>query len=213
LGGEKLRLSKFAALFWGAWFLVQIPSISAQEVLSQDEGVPSEQAQERDPRAEERNLLFGENDGANTVPGESATGPSIWSVIRMLLVLALSAAAIYGIVFFIKRSSKQTVNKDPFLKVLAAAHLGSNRYAHIVAVGTKAWLLGSSDGGVNLIGEIEDKDVLDAMLLEDSRKTAEAGNAKFLDFLSILRRFGIQPESRAPSADDIRKHRERLKGL
>jgi len=213
LGGEKLRLSKFAPLLLGAWFLVQIPSISAQEVLSQGEDTPSQQAQERDPRAWERSVTFSDNEGANTAPGGSAAGPSIWSVIRMLLVLALSAAAVYGIVFFIKRSSKQTVNKDPFLKVLAVVHLGSNRYAHIVAVGTKAWLLGSSDGGVSLIGEIEDKDVLDAMLLEDSRKTAEAGSAKFLDFMSILRRFGIQPESKAPSADDIRKHRERLKGL
>jgi len=213
LGGEKLRLSKFAALFWGAWFLVQIPSISAQEVLSQGEDTPLQQAQENDPRAWERGITFGDNEGANAVPGTGVAGPSIWSVIRMLLILALSAAAIYGIVFFIKRSSKQTVNKDPFLKVLAVAHLGSNRYAHIVAVGTQAWLLGSSDGGVNLIGAIEDKDVLDAMLLEDSRKIAEAGNAKFPDFMSILRRFGIQSESRAPSADDIRKHRERLKGL
>jgi len=213
LGGEKLRLSKFAPLLLGAWFLVQIPSISAQEVLSQGEGTPSEQAQERDPRAWERSVTFGDTERANASSGANAAGPSIWSVIRMLFVLALSAAAIYGIVFFIRKSSKQTVNKDPFLKVLAAAHLGSNRYAHIVAVGTKAWLLGSSDGGVNLIGEIEDKELLDAMLLEDSRKVAEAGNTKFPDFSSILRRLGVKTESSAPSADDIRKHRERLKGL
>jgi flagellar protein FliO/FliZ len=131
----------------------------------------------------------------------------------MVLVLALAAAAIYGVVFFIKRSSKQTVENDPFLKILASVHLGSNRYAHVVAVGSKAWLLGSSDGGVNLVGEIDDKDVINAMLLESSKRSAENASGRFPDFLSMIRRFGVSTETSSPSADDIRKRRERIKGL
>jgi flagellar protein FliO/FliZ len=131
----------------------------------------------------------------------------------MVLILALAAAAIYGIVFFIKRSSKKTADSDPFLKILASVHLGSNRYAHVVAVGSKAWLLGSSDGGVNLVGEIDDKDVINAMLLESSKRSAEAAAGRFPDFMSIMRRFGVSSETRAPDADDIRKRRERIKRL
>jgi flagellar protein FliO/FliZ len=131
----------------------------------------------------------------------------------MILVLALAAAAVYGVVFFIKRSAKQTPEGNPFLKILATAHLGSNRYAHIVAVGSHAWLLGSSDGGVNLIGEVDDKDVINAMLLEDSRKVSEAPSNRFPDFMSMLRRLGAHPEARSSGADDIRKRRERLKDL
>jgi flagellar protein FliO/FliZ len=142
-----------------------------------------------------------------------STGSSIWVMIRMVLVLALAAAAVYGVVFFIKRASKPAVASDPFLKILANVSLGSNRYAHIVSVGGKAWLLGSSDGGVNLIGEIDDRDVINAMLLEDSRKSADSQTGRFSDFVSMLRRFGAQTESRAAKADDIRKRRERLKGL
>jgi flagellar protein FliO/FliZ len=128
-----------------------------------------------------------------------------------VLILALAAAAVYGVVFFIRRSSKQASANDPFLKILASAHLGSNRYAHIVSVGSKAWLLGSSDGGVNLIGEVDDRDVINSMLLEESRKNAETPGR--LDFNSLLRRFGLRAERETPSADEIRKHRERLKGL
>ena len=179
--------------------------------MSQDEGAP-EQAQARDPRAWERSVSLGEDDGEPAAAGEPAAGPSIWSVIRMVLVLALAAAAVYGVVFFIKRSSKKKGTDDLFLKVLANAHLGSNRYAHIVSVGDKAWLLGSSDGGVSLIGAIDDKDMINAMLLEDSAK-GERNQGRFPDFLGMIRRFGAQAERNAPSADDIRRRRERLKGL
>ena len=187
-------------LLW-AGFLVQIPTISAQEVLSQEAD---------SLRAAERSLVIEE--GAEAAAPSS--GPSIWTVFRMILTLALAAAAIYGVVFLIRRPSKQAVNvnDDPFLKVLANAHLGSNRYAHVVAVGGRAWLLGSSDGGVNLIGEIEDKDILNAMMLEDSRKSAPA-QGRFLDFLGILRRLGVPAETSVPGAGDIRKRRERLKRL
>jgi flagellar protein FliO/FliZ len=120
---------------------------------------------------------------------------------------------VYGVVFFVKKGSKRVDAKDPFLRVLASTHLGSNRYAHIVAVGSKAWLLGSSDGGVNLIGEIDDKDILNAMLLEESQKSAEAASGRFIDFKSMLRRFGMPVDPRAPGAETIRKRRERLRGL
>jgi len=199
LGGEKLKLSVFALLIFAAGFFVQIQYISAQE-----EAVTAE-----DPlKVAERAYTFGEIEDSPA----AQTGSSVWPIIRMILVLALCAAAVYGIVFFLKRSSKQTVSKDPFLKILATAHLGVNRYAHVVSVGSKAWLLGSSDGGVNLIGEVVDKDIIDAMLLEESKKIAEP-QGRFPDFISMLRRLGLPAQTGSSGADDIRKRRERLKGL
>ncbi|MDR2729694.1 MAG: flagellar biosynthetic protein FliO [Treponema sp.] len=141
-------------------------------------------------------------------------GPSVPAVIRMLLTLVLAAAAIYGIVYFIRKASKKNYeNKDPFLKVLASAHLGLNRYAHIVSVGSKAYLVGASDGGVSLIDEVDDKDILNAMLLEDSSKSADEKPGRINDFISILRRFGLPVKQGGQNAEIIRKNRERLKGL
>jgi len=143
----------------------------------------------------------------------AAAGPSVWTVIRMVLVLVLVAAAIYGIIFLFKKASKQQQQtSDPYLKILANTHLGANRYAHIISVGSKAWLVGSSEGGVNLISEIEDKEIIDAMLLDDSVK-AEQTPGKFPDFLSMLRGLGVRASVKTPDADDIRRRRERLKGL
>jgi flagellar protein FliO/FliZ len=182
-----------------AGLLIQIPTISAQE-----DGASAE-----DPlRAAELAFTFGED-----IPAAGITAnPSVWPIIRMILVLALAAAAIYGVVFMLKKAAKPVSSTNPFLKVLANTHLSANRYAHIVSVGNKAWLVGSSEGGVNLIGEIEDKEIIDAMLLEDSRKSILAPG-RFPDFMSLLRRFGVQAQTQTPSADDIRKRRERLKEI
>jgi len=128
----------------------------------------------------------------------------------MLLVLALVAAAIYGVVFLFRKVSKRTPSTDPFLKVLANTQLSVNRYAHIISVGSKAWLVGSSEGGVNLISEIEDKEIIDALLLEDSRKSEQTAG-RFPDFSMILNRFGIRNQTQTPGADEIRKRRERLR--
>ena len=202
---------KAALLILGISFLIPIPSISAQEENTAAEGEKSVQipADEDPLKATERSLTFGEGAPA----AGQVSGPSVWSVIRMIIVLALVAAAIYGVVFLFKKASKPSPNTDPYLKILANTHLGANRYAHIISVGGRAWLVGSGEGGVNLISEIEDKEIVDAMLLDDSQKTEQAPAGRFADFKSILRRVGIKAQGRTPGADDIRKRRERLKGL
>jgi flagellar protein FliO/FliZ len=131
----------------------------------------------------------------------------------MVLTLALAAAAIYGVIYFIKRASRRVETRDPFLKVLAGAQLSPGRNVHIVAAGSKAWLVGAAEGGVNLISEIEDKDLLNAMFLEDSKRDASAPGGRMLDFKAMLRRLGMPAQGGAPGADNIRKRRERLKGL
>ena len=133
------------------------------------------------------------------------------SLIVGLLALVLSAAAIYGVVFFIKKASRRAEVQDPYLKVLAGAQLGTGTYVHVVALGTKAWLVGASDGGVNLISEVEDQDILNTMLLDDSKKSA--GRGRILDFRAILGRFGMQVKSGLPGAENIRRHRNRIKGV
>jgi len=199
-------MPKFALLL-AVGLLATIPFISAQDAVSEE--LSSELAIEDPLRIAEQTLTFSDNASVNAV----GSGVSIWAVIRMILVLALAAAAIYGAVFFIRRTTKQTPSTDTFLKVLASSHIGSNRYVHVVYVGGKAYLVGSSDGGVNLISEVQDTDTVNAMLLDDSRRIAESPQGRIPNFLTMLKRFGAQIETKTPGADEIRKRRERLKGL
>ena len=206
----------FALFFAGAFFfLFNSSHLSAQDGPSPNDDSPpvsQNETQAIDPIiAAEQALALEEGVSGPAAALPSAT--SISGVLRVLLTLALAAAAIYGVVYAIKRVSRTSGVKDPFLKVLASAPLGANRNVHLVSVGSKAWLVGAAENGVHLISEIDDKDILNAIFMEDSRKSAEKSPGRFLDFKSILHKLGMPVESGAPGAENIRRRRERLKGL
>ena len=216
----------FSALF--IWiFVFSVTNVSAQTDLGEDH--PPEPALEAenpvqtpdpvetpDPiRVAEQSLTLGSGDTGAAMTG---SGVSVFGIFRILLTLAVVAAAIYGLVYFLKfrRASRAGAAQDPFLKVLASAPLVTNRSVHVVSVGPQAWLVGSAENGVHLISEISDKDTINAMLLEDSKRIAtptEGAAGPLLDFKAILGKLGItaKPENSGP--DQIRKRSERLKGL
>ena len=206
------------------FLIFSVTNISAQDDLSGDS--QAEQAIQtpnpietpnpvEDPNiTAQQSLTFGGPDAAAT---PAASGVSVFAIFRVLLTLAVVAAAIYGLVYFLKfrRNSRAGAEQDPFLKILASAPLVANRSVHVISVGPQAWLVGSAETGVNLISEIQDKDTINAMLLEDSKRIATpavAGSA-LLDFKAILGKLGIsaKPENSGPV--QIRKRSERLKGL
>ncbi|MFQ3547696.1 MAG: flagellar biosynthetic protein FliO [Termitinemataceae bacterium] len=158
--------------------------------------------------------------GAPLAQGSS----TIWTVLRLVLVLGLSVAAIYGIMYWLRKLSRPQDSQDPSLRVVATTPLGSNRYVHIISVGTQAWLIGSSEGGVEPIAEITNQETLDMLFLEESRKGAEK-STKPKDFSALIRRFvpGLASTTEKDqvsqilptdlTAENLKKKRERLRGL
>jgi flagellar protein FliO/FliZ len=139
---------------------------------------------------------------------ETAATATFPVILRMVLVLALVAGIIYLVVFFLRRVSRPQAEQNPHLKILASTHLGNGRFVHVVSLGNQAWLVGAGEGGVNHIADINDKEALDAMLLDASRKSAEELNP-VSGFRSLLKRFSA-------SGDDdrllsIKNRRERFK--
>ncbi|GHU97141.1 hypothetical protein FACS189483_02240 [Spirochaetia bacterium] len=237
LGGEKLKSLRIAILAAIVAAGILTIGISAQEVggeaVSAESLDVSPALLAETPVAEEDFLIPWDAPSGTAGGG----GSSIFVVIRIVLVLGLAAAAIYGVVFFIKKVSRPPEQRNSNLRVLTSASLGTNRFVYVVSVGTKAWLLGAGDGGgVSLIAEVTDQEAIDAMLLEDSRKAAESAS-RFQDFRALLRRLGGKPPVSAAqsfsggdfvpgsenqgfavngggfSAAGLRKRRERLKGL
>jgi flagellar protein FliO/FliZ len=211
LGGERLNLFTIIRCFLRAFLLffliisVNIPLVFAQSAESdQSVGISL------DPIiAAEQALTLGGAPAA--VPAASASS-SVWVIIRMLLALILAAAAIYGVVYFIKKFARRSDVQDPYLKILASSRLELNRYVHVISLGSKAWLIGTGENGVNLISEITDNDILNSMFLDDSKKSSHTGYTRFIDFSAILSRMGAKVKPGAAGAENIRKHRERLRG-
>jgi len=133
----------------------------------------------------------------------------------MVVVLALAALAIYGVVFFIKRLAKPQMIKDPHLKVLARTALSNDTYAAVLSLGRKAWLVAGGSGSVNLISEVEEGEALETMLLEEDRIMAETGNKSLLDFRSIISKLTGSPGQKKDlnsHTENLRRQRGRLGG-
>ncbi|MDR0662684.1 MAG: flagellar biosynthetic protein FliO [Spirochaetaceae bacterium] len=159
--------------------------------------------------------------------GESQTAPqgqvgvsSVWTVFRIVIVLALAAAAIYGVVYFLKRKKTGDIPDDTYLKVLARTPINVKTAAAVISVGGNAWLVGLSDANVSVISEITDKETVDAMLLAYSERSLRSTNAVSFNFTSFLRRFAGGGAVRKPTEAtgipeplNLSRNRERLKNL
>jgi flagellar protein FliO/FliZ len=197
-----------AVFFFSACLLLNTIVVSAQipDAPEPSGSVPAEGSPS--PQTDESLMVLGD-----APPAAAGGGTSIPAVFRMVAVLALTAAAIYGIVFWLKRIARPPAPRNPHIKILSSVPLGSNRYLHVVSIGAKTWLLGAGDGGISLIAEITDQEAEVAAMLQDTRNGAEAATLKLSDFKALLRRLGGLPVDRRPVADNVRKRRERLKGL
>jgi len=115
------------------------------------------------------------------------TGPinNLWLFVRMVLVLAIVCVGIYGLIFFLKKNSKVSAASDPWLKSVASIPLPAGKSVQVVTVGGKAFLVGVTDHAVNLICELNDQEMIDAMNLDADRQSAIPGT----DFAALLSRF------------------------
>ncbi len=147
-------------------------------------------------------------------PAENGTAPStagtLFALFRIVLVLALLCAGLWGLFFFLKKSTGINVGDDPYLKSVASLPLGASRSVQVVTLGARAFMLGVTDQSVSLISEVDDRELIDAMnLAADKTTTARVGG-----FQAILSAF--MPQKRGenlPSdfgAELIRRQRERL---
>jgi flagellar protein FliO/FliZ len=187
-------------------FIPGVVSAQTQDGEASPDSVGAVSGTEPNP---ESLIIFntGAEDGEPSAP-ETLSG---FAILRMVLVLALAAAAIYGVVFFFKRLARPRTQENPHLKVLARASVGGNGSVAVIALGTRAWLVGSGDSGTSLIAEIEDQELVDAMLLDNSRNGGDS--ARLQSFGELLRRLGAGKEEKRPGAGDLRKRRERLDKL
>ncbi|MDR1446130.1 MAG: flagellar biosynthetic protein FliO [Treponema sp.] len=193
MGGERLKKRIFfTAVIIAAGLFIHLHPAYSQEAAGPESTVV----------LAEDELVIGEDAPALSLGGAS----SVFAIFRMILVLALAAAAVYGLVFFLKKASRPRPQQDPYLKLVSSVGLGSNRFVHIVMVGTKAWLVGAADGGVNLLSPVEDQELLASMLAAGDDVPH---NRAVFNFKALLGKMGAAMDS--PSPQDIRRRRDRLR--
>lgn len=164
-------------------------------------------------KAVDETALAIEDRGAPTPGASGAAGPNTLAYfVRMVVVLAIVVGLIYLFFRFMKRLSRPKLGDEASIKILASTALGAGKALHVVSLGSKAYLVGSSESSVSLISEIDDKEFLDALALKAAASQRSQG-AGFADVLgSMLGGKGKKGRNGAQGGSDfLAAQRERLR--
>lgn len=133
---------------------------------------------------------------------------------RIILSLAVIAFLAYIVIKIMKKASFFKINDDPYLKEVAVLNLSVNKSVRVITLGDKAYLIGISDSAINKLGEVEDKNLVDAMNLNAVKNSS----ASKKDFSSIFDSFFpfITRKTQSTSgsnSDFLNIQQERLKNI
>jgi flagellar biogenesis protein FliO len=147
---------------------------------------------------------------APATPG--AGGVSTWDFVRMLLILVGVVAFIYLLFWLLRRGAGKKIQENEIIHVLGSRSLAGNRALHLVEVGKSVYLVGSSDGGVQLISEITEKESLDSVRLKAAEQSP-AGRRSFQQLLSEIFKPAKRPLSVGDGIGLLKGQRDRLRKL
>lgn len=122
-----------------------------------------------------------------TVSGSTTSGSSFFLVVRMIFVLAVVIALIYGVLLFLKKTNATEKNDDMFLRQVASVNVAPGKSVQVVTLTDKhAFLIGVSDNSVNLISKIDDVELVQAMNLYADRKENTKKPRSFAEVLDLF---------------------------
>jgi flagellar biogenesis protein FliO len=151
---------------------------------------------------------------AAPAPGNQAvaSGVSTWDFVRMLMILAVVVLVIYLLFWLLRRGAGKKIQENDLIHVLGSRGLAGNRALHLVEVGTSVYLVGASDGGVQLIAEVTDKESLDSLRLKAAEQPA-GGRHTFQQILAEIFRPASKPFSVGDGVGILKGQRDRLRKL
>jgi len=125
-------------------------------------------------------------DERQTVPDYEYTEPEFTDnetsytmlILRTIAVLAVVVVVIYLIFRFLLKRRNRIVADTEMIRVLATFPLAANRVMKVVDIAGKILVLGVTDSNINLITELEDKEIVDRLRLMGSKEGAGTGSFK-----------------------------------
>ena len=127
-----------------------------------------------------------------TVTDDSATtstykAPSTAGmIIKMIVVLALVVAALYGIMRFFKHKNNAVQSDDDFMRRVSTLNFAPGKSVEIVTLVDRCFMLGVTDSNINLIAEITDKEMISALNLNFDKKQNTKKPMNFNDVLEMF---------------------------
>lgn len=173
---------------------------SAQESTDADAAETTNTGTQQSSAVNEEDLVIQDTQSPQVELEEGLNTFTVWDFLRMVLVLGGVIAAIYGVFFLLKRVGNPRTQPNSLINVLSTQNLQGNRALHLVEVGNEVFLIGSADGGVQLVSRIEESETLDSIHLYRSQMSA--GTKTFQSALKGIFSKGsaVEPQSASNSS-------------
>ena len=142
---------------------------------------------------------------------------TVWIFVKMIFALAVVIGISWGIFHFLKKSIKSENDSDPFLRKVSQLTLSPGKSVQVITLQDNAFLIGVSDEQTNLIGKIEDKELVNAMNLYADTNSKVEKPRSFREILDIFMpgsskepEVNIYEENLSNPAEEIKKQREKF---
>ncbi len=190
-------------------------------VAQESSSVPNEENQV----IENTENTFDESSVILSAPQENQAenrGSSTFSLlVRMIVVLIIVVACIYFVFRFMKKNMSTPENDDIFMRIVSSVNISPTKSVQIVTLTDKyAFMIGVSDDSVNLISQIDDTELIQAMNLYSDKQKKTNKPKNFADILDIFMPNGprekkdenVMSGAKNKIAELLEKQRNKLNG-
>jgi len=109
-----------------------------------------------------------------------------WMFIRMILVLILVCVLIYVVFWLLKHKTNITTTSNEYLRRAAFINIGTNKTIEVITLIDKAYLIGVTEDNITLLGEIDDKELIQAMNITADKKQNVKNPVNFNEVLDLF---------------------------
>ena len=137
--------------------------------------------------AEEAIILSDNTVTDNTASSQNYKGPSTVAMfVRMILVLIIVVALIYGTLWFIRKKTNVVKTDDEYLRRAAWINIAPGKTVEVITLIDKAYLIGVTEDSITMLGEIQDEELIKAMNITADKKNNTKKPATFADVLDMF---------------------------
>lgn len=136
--------------------------------------------------SEDSIVLSDTNDSNQNSSNQYKTSSTIGVFVRMIVVLIIVVALIYGVFWFIKKKTNVVKTDDDYLRRVAYINIAPGKSVEVITLIDKAYLIGVTEGSISLLGEIDDKELIQAMNINADKKNSTKKPVNFTEVLDMF---------------------------
>lgn len=111
---------------------------------------------------------------------------TVGTFVRMIVVLIIVIGLIYGVLWFIKKKTNVVKTDDDYLRRAAYINIAPSKSIEVITLIDKAYLIGVTEDNITLLGEIDDKELVQAMNINADKKANTKKPANFSEVLDMF---------------------------